>query len=266
MYRYARKDGSDPNNVALPAFWNLAVRKTRLQSWQPLSVEANASPLTERKEWVEAQALGYVELGALLQPALQANNVATTAWREIWERRFRIQTQRLLAEQTAPATADPEAEKKQLQLLTELRKLQGNTVENSRLQLSADDVWRTFGLAQTAATYQVAYGALPAATLAAPSLPAHDWRRLAMLMAAGLLSATMLALVAARTGWASWPGQHPTVSLLLASLLWYVYLQPREFAVLLAVLAVLTWAVKRREARNHDPTDFELVTPPNPAN
>jgi hypothetical protein len=256
VYRYSPKENADPNNIPLPALWNLAVRKSRLQAWQPY---AAAPQSAQRREWDEAQARGYVELGALLQPALQASNAATPVWQQIWERRFRIQTQYLLADQIASAAADPEADKQQLQLLAAMRKLQGNIPENSRLQLSAEDVWRAFGLAQTAATYQVHYGALPAATLAAPALPAHDWRRMAMLMAAGLLSATMLALVAARTGWASWPGRHSTTSLLLAALLWYVYMQPREFAVLLAVLAVLTWTVKRREALNHDPTDFELM-------
>lgn len=260
VYRFTLPANSESSSLTMPTVWNLAVRKSRLQFWQPTSAGQSSNELPQRRPWDESQTLSYLELDALLQPALQANsNAVAQSWRQLWERRFRIQFQQLLADQTDAAPVDSAAEAKQRQLLTDLRKLQGTASETTSLRLSASDVWRGYGLAQTAASYQDVYGSLATVPLAQSELPARDWRRLAMLLAAGLLSATMLAVVAARTGWGNWPGRHPTISLLLASLLWFFYLQPREFAVLLAVLALLTWAVKRREARNLDPTDFELV-------
>ena len=260
VYRYTLPANSDPSSLTMPLVWNLAVRKSRLQFWQPAQAIQLINESTARRQWDESQTLSYLELGELLQQALQANsNTVALSWQQLWERRFRIQSQQLLADQTDALPVDSTTEAKQRQLLTDLRKFQGTAFESSSLRLSASDVWRVYGISQTAAVYQDAYGSFAKATLSQPALPPRDWRRLAMLLAAGLLSATMLALVAARTGWGNWPGHHPTASLLLASLLWLIYLQPREFAVLLAVLAVLTWAMKRREARNLDPTDFELV-------
>jgi hypothetical protein len=264
VYRYTVSSKSEVRNVSLPTVWNLAVRKSRLQFWQPVAADSSSQELAGHRNWDEALTLDYLQVGALLQPALQANNEVTQSWRQLWERRFRIQSQHLLVaqldtDQTEAAKIEPEAESKQQTQLADLRKLHGISSEASIPRLSADDVWRAFGLPQTSANYRVVHGTVPVAELAEPALPAHDWRRLALLLAAGLLSATMLALVAARTGWGNWPGRHPTASLLVASLLWLIYLQPREFAILLAVLAILTWAVKRRATRALDPTDFELV-------
>lgn len=263
VYRYAGSSNTDARNVSLPTVWNLAVRKSRLQFWQP-AADASAPELAELRSWDESLTLDYLQVGALLQPTLQRNNEATQSWRQIWERRFRIQAQHLLltqfdTDQATAAKLDSDAETKQRTQLADLRKLHGISSEAASPRLSAGDVWQAFGLPQTSANYRVVYGNIAAAELAEPALPAHDWRRLAMLLAAGLLSATMLAVVAARTGWGNWPGRHPTASLLVTSLLWLIYLQPREFAILLAVLAILTWAVKRRAARTLDPTDFELV-------
>ncbi len=258
VYRYHKSGNVKAHTVTPPLIWNLAVRKSRLQYWQPAGSSSIAEP-NEENSWHEALTLAYLQIGGLLPTASESNSAESSAWRQFWERRFRLQSQELLREQGAAVKLDEAAISKQQVQLAELRKLQSSGAEAARLRLSAGDVWRAYGLPQTQAYYHVVAGHLHSATAAETALPAHDWRRLAMLLAAGLLSATMLALVAARTGWGNWPGRHPTVSLLVVSLLWLLYMQPREFAVLLALLAVLTWAVKRRAAKNLDPTDFELV-------
>lgn len=258
VYRCTTPSNSDIRAVTPPTVWNLAVRKSRLQFWQP-ATEITSQNANDQRSWKEALTLDYLQIGGLLQAALQANNEGNASWRQLWERRFQLQTQHLLLDQADAAELDPETESQQQTQLIELRKLHGITSEAASPRLSAGDVWRAFGLPQTKASFRVVHGNVTATVTDEPNLPTHDWRRLAMLLAAGLLSATMLALVAARTGWGSWPGRHPTASLLVVSLLWLLYMQPREFAVLLAILAVLTWAVKRRAERNLDPTDFELV-------
>ncbi|MGC4004223.1 MAG: hypothetical protein QM811_14330 [Pirellulales bacterium] len=194
-------------------------------------------------------------------------------WRRLWRRRWDAILGRLnelgsiphRASERPDETNDVEKfDAEVVALRQRWRTIAGDRdrVENSAT--SAVEIWSRASSEGVVIRREQA-GAIRRMALPPTELSVGDWRRSVFWFAGGLVIVTLIALTAARTGLGNLPGRYPGQFLTLASIVWWFLCEPREFAVLIAVIGILLWILKRREHARKLSTDFTLTLDATPA-
>jgi len=244
-------------NIAAPWIKDWEVEQTMWTIWTPRASHAPRTETGEPFNWEQLQLQRLEAIFAQLNSGVSALAELLpnerTVWYRSWERRLELS--RALLNDALIARRDDARYESTIQQLGVLDKQYaefrnrraGGGLRAAEPQefLSPAEVWSWRGPADSVPwCRRIAGSARSLEIFWTPTAP-PPWQRVSWPAAATLLAMAAGGVFTARTKWGAWPGQHPSVMLFLAAGVWWTWFQPREMAVLLAVLALLTIRPRR---------------------